>query len=58
MIEGKNKDCKEPKIVKKFRNFDIWFDPTKDVYYTSHCEHTKRSRNIEDIKKWLDKEKR
>lgn len=58
MVKEKKGDRIRPTIIEKFMSFDIWFDPTRGVYYASHCEHTKRAKTIMEIKKWLNKEKR
>ena len=42
-----------PRRVETYRGTVIWFDPVKNKYYASHCEHTKRSESIEEVKKWL-----
>ena len=46
-----------PKVVERYRGLDIWFDPVRGKYYASHCEHTKRSVSIIEVKRWLDKHK-
>jgi hypothetical protein len=47
-----------PRVAENHRGFDIWYDPMRDIYYASHCEHTRRSKSIEDIREWLDREKK
>lgn len=50
-------DASYPRVVERYRGFDIWFDPRRDVYYSSHCEHTKRSASIAEVRRWLDEYK-
>jgi hypothetical protein len=42
-----------PRRVETYRGTEIWFDPVRKKYYASHCEHTKQSENIEEVKQWL-----
>ena len=51
-------DAGYPRVVERYRGFDIWFDPGRSVYYSSHCEHTKRSASIAEVRRWLDEYKR
>ncbi|MCW4051019.1 MAG: hypothetical protein NWE89_14925 [Candidatus Bathyarchaeota archaeon] len=46
-----------PWTVVRYRGIDIWFDPNRDVYYASLCEHTKRSNDIRVIKRWINEYK-
>ena len=55
MDEG---DTGYPRVVEKYMGFDVWFDPGRGVYYSSQCEHTKRSASIAEVRRWLDEYKR
>jgi hypothetical protein len=46
-----------PGVAENYRGFDIWYDPVRGQYYASHCEHTRRSESVEEIREWLDREK-
>jgi hypothetical protein len=46
-----------PRVAENYRGFDIWYDPVRGQYYASHCEHTRRSKSVEEIREWLDREK-
>lgn len=46
-----------PRVVDSHKGIEIWFDPRKGKYYASHCEHTKRDKSIQGVKKWIDKYK-
>jgi len=39
--------------VEVYSGIEIWYDPVRNQYYASHCENTKRSKDIETVKKWL-----
>jgi hypothetical protein len=47
-----------PRVVERHGGFDVWFDPVRGIYYASHCEHTKKSASIDEIRRWLDEHKR
>ncbi|MBN2336890.1 hypothetical protein JXL21_15145 [Candidatus Bathyarchaeota archaeon] len=47
-----------PSMVETYRGIDIWHDPRRGIFYASHCEHTKRSRSVEKVRQWIDREKR
>lgn len=47
-----------PRVVERYKGFDVWFDPVRDVYYASHCENTKWSASLAEVRRWLDKYKR
>ena len=47
-----------PQVVESYKGIDIWFDPVKEKYYASHCEHTKRDKSIKIVKKWINEYKR
>ena len=42
-----------PRKVESYHGIEIWFDPVKGKYYASHCEHTKRSESIQEVKNWI-----
>jgi hypothetical protein len=44
---------KYPRVVDSYKGIEIWFDPDKNQYYASHCEHTKRNKSINLVKKWI-----
>jgi hypothetical protein len=48
---------KYPRVVERYKGFDIWYNPVKGQYYASHCEHTYRSKSIDEIRERLDREK-
>jgi len=47
-----------PRVAERYKGFDIWYDPVRGVYYASHCEHTKRTESLAELKRWLEAEKR
>jgi hypothetical protein len=49
---------RHPRIAERYKGFDIWYDPVRGIYYASHCEHTKRTRSLAELKRWLEAEKR
>ena len=46
-----------PRVVESYKGTEIWFDPLRQKYYASHCEHTMRSESILVVKKWIDEYK-
>lgn len=47
-----------PRVVERYKGFDVWYDPRRGFYYASHCEHTKRTRSLGELRRWLEAEKR
>lgn len=43
-----------PRRVETYRGVVIWFDPRRNKYYASQCEHSKWDEDIKVVKKWLD----
>jgi hypothetical protein len=48
---------KYPRVVERYKGFDIWYNLVKGQYYASHCEHMYRSKSIDEIRERLDREK-
>jgi len=46
-----------PRRVESYKGIDIWYNPVKNQYVASHCEHTMRSESIKTVKKWIDQYK-
>ncbi len=51
-------EADRPRVVERHGGFEVWFDPVRGIYYASHCEHTKRSASIAEVRRWLDEHKR
>ena len=58
MGKGREQGAKGPRIVERYKGFDIWYDDARGFFYASHCEHSKRGRSTADVKRWIDREKR
>ena len=43
-----------PYRVDSYKGIEIWFNPVKQQYVASHCEHTMRCESLEKVKKWID----
>ena len=46
---------KYPRVVEKYRGVDIWYNPVTGKYQANHCEHVKRDKDINVVKRWLDR---
>lgn len=43
-----------PRQVETYKGVPIWFNPLTGKFYANHCEHVKRDKDVQKVKKWLD----
>jgi hypothetical protein len=47
-----------PRKITDYKGFEIYYNPLKKEYYSSHCEHTYRSKEIKKVEEWIETYKR